>query len=208
MSNFTVNFNVKPIDKIIIKDDSDDSFLSQKSISSKTDVNDKSLFNKYGKTQKNIVVKHNNKTTNNKNINKNYNKRLCNSIVNETKNILEKSYDSFQKSNEQYYNDVLEWMNMLYNDVSKSILRVQIKKITLNEDIFNKYNEIIKIYKLKKNLFNTELFDFNDNYDYDSIVEIAKIMTTNLIEKLNYKFDVINNGKSKKLKIKNLSKEI
>jgi hypothetical protein len=97
---------------------------------------------------------------------------------------------------------------MVYNDESKSILRVRIKKITLCEDIFNKYNEIIKKYKLKKDLFDTQHFSFNDDYDYDTIAEIAKIMTKNLMEKLNYKFDVVNDGKSKKIKIKNMSKEI
>ena len=208
MSNLTVNFNIKTIDKIIIQDDSDDTFLSKNSTdNNKMNQNcSKSLFNKYGVSTNKILIK--NKQNTKTNDKKYVSKRQNGGIVNETKDIMEKSYIDFQKSLVSYYNDVLEWMNMIYNDKSTSILKVQIKRITLNDDIFNKYNEIIKKYKLKKDIFDTDNFNIEDNYDYDSIAEIAKIMTKNLVEKLNYKLDVINDGKSKKLKIKNISKEI
>jgi hypothetical protein len=207
MSNLTVNFNIKTNDKIIIEDESDDSFLSTMSKSSTKETKTKSLFNKLGKTnsdiKNNVVLKNKMQKNNNK-----YTKRQSGLVINETKSILEKSYINYQQTLEKYYDDVLEWMNAIYNDNSKSILKVQLKKITLDEDIFNKYNEIIKKYKLKKDLFDIENFNFEDGSDYNLIVEIAKIMTKNLVEKLNYKLDVINNGKTKQLKIKNLSKEI
>lgn len=208
MSNFTIDFNIKTNDKIIIQDDSDDSFLSTRSKSSTKETKTKSLFDKFGKANgdiKNNVVLKNKKMQKNNN---KYTKRHSGLIINKTKSILEKSYIKYQQTLEKYYDDVLEWMNAIYNDNSKSILKVQLKKITLDEDIFNKYNEIIKKYKLKKDLFDIQNFNYEDGYDYNLIVEIAKIMTKNLIEKLNYKLDVINNGKTKKLKIKNLSKEI
>ena len=202
MSNLTFNINIKSNDKIIIKDDSDDSFNSKKS--SFTNKNTKkSLLCKISNncdTKEEIILK--------KNTKKKFNNNKVNSIINKTKNILEKSYVNYQKSLEEYYKDVLDWMNMIYSDDSKSILKVQIKRITLNEDIFLKYNEIITKYKLKKDIFNIENFDIEDNYDFDSVVEIAKIMTKNLLEKLNYKLDIYNNGKSKKIRIKNMSNQI
>jgi hypothetical protein len=180
--------------------------------SSTKGTNTKSIFNKYEKSNNDYKNNKNNTVLKNtkmqKNNNKYVKKRQTGIVLNETKKILEKSYTNYQQTLEKYYEDVLEWMNAIYNDNSNSILKVQLKKITLDEDIFNKYNDIIKKYKLKKDLFDIENFNFDDGYDYNSIAEIAKIMTKNLVEKLNYKLDVINDGNTKRLKIKNLSKEI
>ena len=44
------------------------------------------------------------------------------------------------------------------------------------------------------------------NIDYNLILEIAKKMTKNLLDKLNYKLDIVDYGNKKKLKIKNLIK--
>lgn len=210
MSNITVNFNQNNDNKIIIKDDSDDSFYSNKSVKVSDTSKKQTLFEKLGNEtlfKKEVVVKTPKKNKNYKKYNSSF-KNNNSKIINETKNILEKSYVNYQESNEDYYNDTLEWMNLVYNHNASSILKVKISKITLNEDIFLKYNEIIKKYKLRKDLFNLENFDINNNYDYNSILEIAKIMTKNLLEKLNYKLDIVNYGNKKKLKIKNISNQI
>jgi len=128
------------------------------------------------------------------------NKSLC--VINETKDILEKSYEEYQQKNINYYNDVLKLMNMIFNDSSKSILKIKLKKITLSEDIFELYNNIIKKYKLNKPLFDIENF-----HEFTDIIEIIKIICNNVLLKLNYnlefytfnnikklKFNIINNG--------------
>jgi hypothetical protein len=203
------NLKTKCIDKILIEDDTNDSFFSTSSNSSnknnKNIQNNKNLFGKYIKKD-DYKTKTTIKTTIKKPFTKPFTKNYP--VKNETKTILETSYINFQKSNEKYYNDVLEWLNMTFNDNATSILKVQLKKITLNEDIFNKYNNIIKNYKLKKKLFDIDNFDFNGDYNYDAIAEIAKIMTKNIIEKLNYKLDMYKTGDTKKMRIKNISKEI
>jgi virulence-associated protein VapD len=124
-----------------------------------------------------------------------------NILINETKRILEKSYEDYQNINQHYYDNVLQFLNLLFAEESKSILKIKFKKITLNEKIFNMYNDIIKKHKLNKNLFDTKNFNIEDIHDFSEIIEIAKIMCNNLLNKLNYKFDVITYNNAKKLKI-------
>ncbi len=206
MSILSLDFCPKNDDKIIIQDDSDDSFYSQNSIKD-TNTNKKSLFDKISSSVPiSKKIKKNNNTKVYKN-NKNYKNIDC-KIKNETKNILEKSFIDFQKSKEEYYNDVLEFLNLIFCNNSKSILNIKTLKISLNEDVFLKYNDIVKKYKLKKDLFDLENFNINDNYDYESIAEIAKILVKNLLEKLNYKLEIINYDNKKKFKIKNMSQQI
>ena len=208
MSILSLDFFLKNDDKIIIQDDSDDSFYSQNSVKvNKT--NKKSLFDKISSSVPNTkkIIKNNNKKVYNNKNNKTY-KNTDYKIKNETKNILEKSFIDFQKSKEEYYNDVLEFLNLIFCNNSKSILNIKTLKISLNEDIFLKYNDIVKKYNLKKDLFNLENFNINDNYDYESIAEIAKILVKNLLEKLNYKLEIINYDNKKKFKIKNMSQQI
>jgi hypothetical protein len=206
MSILSLDFTPKNDDKIIIQDDSDDSFYSKNSVKV-NNTNKKSLFEKISSSVPiSKKIKKNNNTKVYKN-NKNYKNIDC-KIKNETKNILEKSFIDFQKSKEQYYNDVLEFLNLIFCNNSNSILNIKTLKISLNEDVFLKYNNIVKKYKLKKDLFNLENFNINDNYDYESIAEIAKILVKNLLEKLNYKLEIINYDNKKKFKIKNISQQI
>lgn len=206
MSILSLDFCPKNDDKIIIQDDSDDSFYSKNSVKV-NNTNKKSLFEKISSSVPiSKKIKKNNNTKVYKN-NKNFKNIDC-KIKNETKNILEKSFIDFQKSKEQYYNDVLEFLNLIFCNNSKSILNIKTLKISLNEDVFLKYNDIVKKYKLKKDLFNLENFNINDNYDYESIAEIAKILVKNLLEKLNYKLEIINYDNKKKFKIKNMSQQI
>ena len=73
---------------------------------------------------------------------------------------------------------------MIFNDNSKSILKIKLKKITISEDIFELYNNIIRKYKLNKPLFDTENFDLEDFYDFTDIIEIIKIICNNILIKI------------------------
>jgi hypothetical protein len=87
-------------------------------------------------------------------------------------------------------------------------MQLKFKNITLNDDIFNTYNEIIKKYKLGKDIFDTENFDIEEFHDNGRLFKIAKTMTNNLLEKLGYKLDVYKNGNSKRYKINNITNGI
>ena len=119
-------------------------------------------------------------------------------IINETKRILEKSYEQYHKKNLTYYDDVLKFLNLIFNEQEKSIMKLKLRKITFTHDIFNLYNNIIKQYKLNKDLFDVDNFDVEDFHDFSNIVEITKIMSNNLLNKLNYKLDMITYANSKK----------
>jgi hypothetical protein len=242
MSNLSLPIESKINDKVIIEDDSDDSFdsycainsyhmnnssrsnrhttlsnhnsntnLSQNS-SSNVDPNlnlqpvKKSFINKIKENimndpnnlDKEIIVKNKKNTK----IKSNYNRKNY-TLVNKTKEILEKSYVDYQNSLQEYYQDVLKWMNLLYNDQSKSIAKIKFIKMTLNEEIFNLYNEIVKKYKLNKDLFDTSKFYMNDDHERTEIFLISKILTNNLLAKLGYKLIECKSGNAKRLKISN-----
>lgn len=203
MSNLSVLNGPITNNKIIIEDDSDDSFnsyYSNKSFNKKSKIIKqpikKSFLNKIKDHDNEVVIK------NNKSIKSGlaYNKKNY-TMVNKTKEILEKSYKNFQNSLEKYYEDVLKWMNMLYSDNSKSITKIKFKKMTLSEEIFNLYNEIIKKYKINKDLFDTEKFNLNDDHERSEIYLISKILTNNLLAKLDCKLVEYKRGDLKRLKI-------
>jgi hypothetical protein len=73
--------------------------------------------------------------------------------------------------------------------------------MTLSEEILNLYNEIVKKYKLDKDLFDTEKFNIEDDHNRDEIFLISKILTNNLLAKLNCKLVEHKQGDSKRLKI-------
>ena len=54
---------------------------------------------------------------------------MNNDYKNDTKILLEHSILLFHKNNENYYNDVLQCLNLLYSSNSKTILRIKISKI-------------------------------------------------------------------------------
>ena len=203
MSNLSVLNGPITNNKIIIEDDSDDSFnsyYSNKSFNKKSQkINQpikKSFLNKIIDHDNEVVIK-NNKSVKSGLV---YNKKNY-TVVNKTKEILEKSYKNFQNSLEKYYEDVLKWMNMLYSDNSKSITKIKFKKMTLSEEIFNLYNHIIKKYKINKDLFDTEKFNLNDDHERSEIYLISKILTNNLLAKLDCKLVEYKRGDLKRLKI-------
>jgi len=121
------------------------------------------------------------------------NKLLLNQIQNKT-----------NESNKKYYKDVLDFLNMLFETEENSILKIKVKKISINENIIKTYNYIVKKHKLKKSLVNEELFDFDTEYDQDDVFKVSIIMSNNLLEKLNYKINVSTYNKKKYVSIKSI----
>ena len=109
------------------------------------------------------------------------------SIINETKKIIEEFNNEINKNNEKYYQDILDFLNLLFNQNCNQILKISISKISLSDDIFEFYNKIIEKYKMKIRKFDNNKFNSNEIYSFHEIIEIALIMSNNLLEKINYK---------------------
>ncbi len=124
-----------------------------------------------------------------------------NSVITDTKEIIEKINQKIQDSNKKYYNDVLEFLNMLFNDESKSILKVKLKQISLNENVLETYNYIVKKYDLKKTI-DTSYFDFDIEYETEDVIKLVLLLCNNLFEKINYSMFTIKVNGKKVLKIK------
>ena len=123
------------------------------------------------------------------------------SVIIETQKIINEIKEITSQDNNKYYRDILEFLNMIFNDNSNSILQLKIKKITLNKDIFLKYNYLNEKYKLKKKYIDVKNFDIDDINNFNDVIKIMLIMVNNLLLKLNYKiYETIVNG-NKKLRI-------
>ena len=127
-------------------------------------------------------------------------------LVISTQNILEESKRLIQEKNKKYYIDVLDFMNLLFEDNANNLSKIKFKKITLNERVFKLYNEIIKTYKLNKPEFDIDNFNYDEIEDLEEIKkifrDIAFKISNNLLEKINYKL------KKKKNKEENTTKFI
>lgn len=124
-----------------------------------------------------------------------------------TQNILEESNRLLQDKNKKYYNDVLDFINLLFNDEAKILAKVKFTKITLNETIFELYNQIIKTYKLSKPEFDIENFNLEEIEEIEDLDKRKKIfcdiafkISNNLLEKINYKLKKKFNREEKKFK--------
>lgn len=108
-----------------------------------------------------------------------------------TQKLLDEANKLLCDKNKKYYNDVLDFMNLLFDDNAKILSKIKFKKITLNEQVFELYNEIIKTYKLAKPEFDIENFDLSEIEDLDEIkkvfFDIAFKISNNLLDKINYK---------------------
>jgi len=113
-----------------------------------------------------------------------------NSVITDTKDIIEKINEKIQNNNKKYYNDVLDFLNMLFSDDSKSILKVKLKKISLNENVLETYNYIVKKYNINKSI-DTSYLDFDIDYDINDIIKLILMLCNNLFEKINYKMFTI-----------------
>jgi hypothetical protein len=125
-----------------------------------------------------------------------------NSVITETKLIIDKINEKILESNKKYYNDVLNLLNMIFLDESKSILKVNCKKISFNKDILQIYNYIIKKHKLNKDSINIDYFDFETEYDHDDVIKIILQICNNTLEKLNYQMSSYTYNGKKIIKIK------
>lgn len=112
-------------------------------------------------------------------------------IIIETQNLLEESKKLIYEKNKKYYDDVLDFMNLLFDDDAKIISKIKFKKITLNEKVFVLYNEIIKTYKLNKPEFEISKFNLDEIKNSSDIkkifIEIALKLSNNLLERIDYK---------------------
>jgi len=106
---------------------------------------------------------------------------------NDVRNIIDNAIDKYYNINKDYYNDVLIFLNLIFKQNVKSIMSIYIKKIVLHEDIMIMYNDIVKKYKLNKDYINIDAFDVDEIIDIDLIIKLMKLLTNNLLEKLNYK---------------------
>ncbi len=125
-------------------------------------------------------------------------------IVLSTQNLLEESTKILQNKNKKYYNDVLDFMNLLFEDKAKNLLKIKFKKITINEGIFKFYNEIINTYKLNKPLVDINNFDLEEIKDLEQkkkiLCDIALKISNNLLENINYKLKKKYNKENDKTK--------
>lgn len=114
--------------------------------------------------------------------------------ISETKKIIEEFQNEFNKINNNYYLEVLDFLNLLFSQSEKKdqILKIKISKISLSDEIFEFYNLLIDKYKLKISKFNNKNFNFDEIYSFQEILEISLIMSNNLLEKLNYKIIKLN----------------
>jgi hypothetical protein len=125
-------------------------------------------------------------------------------IVISTQNILEESKKIIQDKNKKYYTDVLDFMNLIFEDNASILSKIKFQKITLNEKVFKLYNEIIKTYKLNKPKFDIDNFNLEEIEDLEEIkkifCDIAYRISNNLLEKINYKLKKKYNKEDKKIK--------
>lgn len=125
-------------------------------------------------------------------------------IVDSTQKNLEESNKILYDKNKKYYRDVLDFLNLMFEDNSKNINNIKFKKITLNENVFNMYNQINKLYKLNKPEFDLEKFDLSEFNEPEQIknifFDIAYTLSNHLLEKLNYKLIKKINKEDNKMK--------
>jgi len=128
------------------------------------------------------------------------------SVITETKLIIEKLNEKILESNKKYYSNVLDFLNMVFLDESKSILKVDCKKISFNKDILETYNYIVKKHKINKDQVNIEYFNFDIEYDSEDIIKIIIKLSNNLLEKLNYQMYTYNYNNKRVIKIRMIKK--
>ena len=112
------------------------------------------------------------------------------------------------KLEEEYYSDVLNFCNHIFirdNDfIALSLLTLRITCIHFNSYVFEVYNYIIKKYGLNINMVNTQLLTNNSLNNDDIKIQLAIVMTNNLLKKIDYKLFKTNKNNKLFLYIKKL----
>ncbi len=126
------------------------------------------------------------------------------SEIYENKKLMSELQNKINESNKKYYKDVLDFLNMLFDLEETSILKIKPKKIQFNENIIKTYNYIIKKHDIKKEMLDTNAFDFNIEYEQEDVLKICLIICNNLLDRLKYKIEVGTWNNKKYLKIKSI----
>lgn len=105
---------------------------------------------------------------------------------------MEETNSIIQKKNNEYYLNVLDFLNLLFKDDAKNIQKIKFKHINFDDKVILLHNKIIETYKLDKPTLKHEIFfEQLENIDEDEVksvyCEIASKMSNNLLEKLDYK---------------------
>jgi hypothetical protein len=108
-------------------------------------------------------------------------------IINNSLNVIRELENKNIDDNIKYYEDILNFLNLLFDTDNKSILKIRIKNLNLTKNIILIYNSLINKHKLNCQIFDIDNFDFNNNYERDFIIKIVKIMVCNLLKKINYR---------------------
>ena len=124
-------------------------------------------------------------------------------VINETQTILKNNKKLIDEYNKKYYQDTLDFLNLLFDENASCISRLKFTKFVLNENIFVFYNGIINKYKLNKPEFiienyNEELIDPTDEECLLEVKKLVQSLSNNLLDKLEYKIKLItdkNTGK-------------
>ena len=127
-----------------------------------------------------------------------------------TQKLLEETNQLINEKNKKYYYDVIDFLGLLFDTKCKQLVKIKLNKITLNEDIFKFYNEIINHYKINKPLFDIEKFNLEkiiEDLEPDKtkilFQQIAIKLSNELLEKINYKIYI--NKTTNKLYLKYLN---
>ena len=123
--------------------------------------------------------------------------------INETRLVINNCINKYYSDNSEYYDEVLIFLNEIFDHKATSILKIKIKKIVIDENLLKSYNDIVKKYNLNNDYINIKLFNFDNINNLIFIVKIAKVLVNNLLKKINYKLveKTINNKKRFKIEI-------
>jgi hypothetical protein len=111
-------------------------------------------------------------------------------------------------TNEAYYEDVLSFLNLLFQTTAKSISGIRIQRLNFSRETMLMYNLIIKRHKLEDvGEFDIDNYNFNiEEQDRNVVMEIVKMTVNALLQDL--KFELRFKKKDGKLTpfIKNMDK--
>lgn len=128
--------------------------------------------------------------------------------VKATRQLLQESYRLYDTHNKPYYQDVLDFMNLLFGQTVNKLSMIKFEKMCVRDDTFVLYNQILTKYNVNKPLFALDEFNVDlealepteENIEY--IKDIIHRLCNNLLEKLNYELKYIYVDNNKKFVLK------